>query len=104
MATGPPTHNRQFLGNHGSADVLGSLSDTSFGGNPVMAMALGMLTGVRRGMARDMLLTEIPIALRVDLYAVAALIGASIVVAGHLLHLSPVFAAIAGFSLCFGLR
>ena len=84
--------------------VAGSQKAVHFGLNPVMATALGMLTGVGGGMARDMLLAEIPTVLRADLYAVAALVGAAVVVAGHLLHLSPVYTAIAGFSLCFGLR
>jgi uncharacterized membrane protein YeiH len=84
--------------------VSGAQKALHFGLSPVMATALGMLTGVGGGMARDMLLTEIPTVLRADVYAVAALVGAAVVVAGHLLHVPPIFAAIAGFSLCFGLR
>ena len=53
-----------------------------------MAALLGMLTGIGGGMTRDVLLTEIPQVLRSDLYAVAALAGASIVVIGHMLGLS----------------
>lgn len=34
-------------------------------------------------MVRDVLLTEIPMMLRADLYAVTALMGAAVVVAGH---------------------
>jgi len=84
--------------------VSGAHKALHLGLNPVMATALGMLTGVGGGIARDVLLTEIPIVLRADLYAVAALMGAAVVAAGHLLHLPSVFVAIAGFSLCFGLR
>jgi len=55
-------------------------------------------------MMRDVLLMEIPQVLRSDLYAVAALAGASIVVLGHMLGLSYGISALAGGALCFGLR
>jgi len=42
--------------------------------------------------------------LRSDLYAVAALAGASIVVVGHALGLSYGISALAGGAVCFGLR
>lgn len=84
--------------------VSGAQKALHFGLNPVMATALGMLTGVGGGMARDVLLTEIPTVLRSDLYAVAALVGAAVVVVGDLLRLPTIFVATIGFSLCFGLR
>lgn len=55
-------------------------------------------------MARDVLVREIPTVLRTELYAVAALIGAAVVVIGSMLHLSSSVAATAGAVLCFGLR
>jgi uncharacterized membrane protein YeiH len=63
-----------------------------------------MLTGVGGGMTRDVLLSEIPQILRSDLYAVAALAGASIVVLGDILGLSYSLSALVGAALCFGLR
>ena len=56
------------------------------------------------GITRDVLLTEIPQVLRSDLYAVAALAGASIVVVGHMLGLSFGVSASVGGAVCFGLR
>ena len=53
-----------------------------------MAALLGMLTGIGGVVMRDVSLTEIPQVLRSDLYAVAALAGASTVVVGDLLGLS----------------
>jgi uncharacterized membrane protein YeiH len=53
-----------------------------------MAALLGMLTGIGGGMTRDVLLAEIPTVLRADLYAVAALAGATVVVIGAALRLS----------------
>jgi uncharacterized membrane protein YeiH len=63
-----------------------------------------MLTGIGGGMVRDILVMEIPTVLRTELYAVAALIGAAVVVLGRTLHLPASGAAIAGALLCFGLR
>jgi len=63
-----------------------------------------VLTGVGGGAARDILVTEIPIVLRADLYAVAALAGAAVVVLGHSLQLPSAVNVIVGAGLCFGLR
>src|SRR5271167_1340721 len=68
------------------------------------ATSLGMLTGIGGGMMRDVLLTEIPTVLRSELYAVAALAGAAVMVGGHLLHLPIMPVAIAGLAICFGIR
>ena len=84
--------------------VSGAEKALAFGLSPVMAALLGMLTGVGGGMLRDVLLAEIPAVLRRDLYAVAALLGAGIVVVGDLLGFPTVLTAIAGGLTCFGLR
>jgi len=84
--------------------VSGAQKALAYGLNPVMAALLGMLTGIGGGMARDILLAEIPTVLRADLYAVAALAGAAAVVIGNALRLPPIAMAIAGALLCFGLR
>jgi len=66
-----------------------------------------MLTGIGGGMMRDILLTEVPTVLRSEIYALAALAGAAVVVAGQLVPdggLPPSIAAIAGAVLCFGIR
>jgi uncharacterized membrane protein YeiH len=84
--------------------VAGAQKAIEFGLDPVMAALLGMLTGIGGGMMRDMLLTEIPLVLRSDLYAVAALAGASVVVIGDALDISYGVSAPAGAALCFGLR
>ena len=84
--------------------VSGAEKALTFGLSPVMAALLGMLTGIGGGVARDVLLSEIPAVLRSDLYAVAALAGAAVVVVGSLLHFSIVITALSGGLLCFGLR
>jgi uncharacterized membrane protein YeiH len=84
--------------------VSGTEKALVFGLNPVMAALLGMLTGIGGGMARDVLLAEVPTVLRSEIYAVAALAGAAVVVIGHVLLLPSMVATAAGAVLCFGLR
>jgi uncharacterized membrane protein YeiH len=84
--------------------VSGAEKALVYGLNPVMAALLGMLTGIGGGMLRDMLVREIPTVLRADLYALAALAGAAVVVIGHVLHVPPIAITIVGGVLCFALR
>jgi uncharacterized membrane protein YeiH len=84
--------------------VSGAHKALAYGLNPIMATLLGMVTGIGGGMARDILLTDIPVVLRADLYAVAALLGAGIVVGAHVLQLPAGPATLVGAALCFGLR
>jgi uncharacterized membrane protein YeiH len=84
--------------------VSGTQKALAFGLNPVMAALLGMLTGVGGGIVRDILLADIPTVLRADLYAIAALSGAAMVVIGDFLYLPPTATTIVGALLCFGLR
>jgi uncharacterized membrane protein YeiH len=84
--------------------VSGTQKALELGLNPIMAALLGMLTGIGGGMVRDLLLVEIPTVLRADLYAIAALSGAAVVVIGDLLGLPPTAGTIGGAALCFGLR
>jgi hypothetical protein len=76
----------------------------AFHAGPVAATLLGMLTGIGGGMVRDVLVREIPTVLRTELYAVAALIGAAVVVIGRVLHVPSAAPDTAGAVLCFGLR
>ncbi len=84
--------------------VSGAGKAIAFHASPVAATLLGMLTGIGGGMVRDVLVREIPTVLRTELYAVAALIGAALVVVGAMLHVPSGAAAAAGAVLCFGLR
>lgn len=84
--------------------VAGTQKALAFGLNPVMAALLGMLTGIGGGMMRDVLLTEIPAVLRSEIYAVAALAGATVVVIGQMLLLPSAIMAIIGAVLCFAIR
>jgi uncharacterized membrane protein YeiH len=84
--------------------VSGAQKALAFGLSPVMAALLGMLTGIGGGMTRDVLVAEVPQVLRSDLYAVAALAGAALVVVGDVADLPYGIPAVAGACLCFILR
>jgi uncharacterized membrane protein YeiH len=75
----------------------------AFHANPVAAILFGTLTGTG-GMVRDVLVGEIPTVLRTDIYALAALIGATILVGARALHLPSALASILGAVLCIGIR
>ena len=84
--------------------VTGTQKALGYGLHPAMAALLGMLTGIGGGMVRDVLVAEVPNVLRADLYAVAALAGAVVVVIGHLLGVAPLVTAVLGALICFSLR
>lgn len=84
--------------------VAGAQKALDYGLNPVMAALLGMLTGIGGGMLRDVLMADVPMVLRADLYAIAALAGASVVVAGHAMELPSAAVMFTGAVLCFVLR
>jgi len=71
---------------------------------PVAAVLFGTLTGIGGGMVRDVLVREIPTVLRTDIYALAALIGATVIVGARALDLPPYLASLIGAVLCFGIR
>ena len=84
--------------------VTGATKALDFGLGPAQAIILGAITGIGGGMFRDVLLREVPTVLRHDLYAIPALLGASVVVVAQTSGSdSPVFPVL-GVILCVGLR
>lgn len=84
--------------------VAGADKALAFHAGPVAATLLGMVTGIGGGMVRDVLVMEVPSVLRTELYAVAALLGAAVTVAGQRFGMSVHVAAPAGAILCITLR
>ncbi|MEO5565645.1 MAG: trimeric intracellular cation channel family protein [Luteimonas sp.] len=84
--------------------VTGATKALAAGLGPIGALLLGMLTGIGGGIARDILVARIPVVLRSDLYAVAALAGAAVVVLGHRLGWPQAPVLVLGASLVFFLR
>src|SRR5690349_24721287 len=72
--------------------VTGASKALQFGLGPVPAVLLGAITGVGGGMLRDVLLRQVPTVLREGLYAIPALLGATVlVVAQQVGSTHPVF-------------
>ncbi|GAN81584.1 trimeric intracellular cation channel family protein [Acidocella aminolytica] len=84
--------------------VAGTQKALDYGINWPMAAVLGMISGIGGGMVRDMLTAQVPTVLRADVYAVAALAGALVVVVGSSVGLQPILCALVGISLCVFLR
>lgn len=63
--------------------AAGTLKALDVGVPVVGACILGMVTGIGGGLLRDLLTGEIPLVLRRDIYAVAALAGAAAVTVGR---------------------
>lgn len=84
--------------------VAGTQKALDHGINWPMAAVLGMVSGIGGGMVRDVLTAQVPTVLRADIYAVAALAGALVVVAGGGVGLPPAAVALAGVALCVFLR
>lgn len=71
---------------------------------PLGAVVLGAITGVGGGVLRDVLLREIPVVLRSGLYAIPALVGATVVVVASESGVDHFSVPILGAAVCFAIR
>ncbi|WP_028110974.1 trimeric intracellular cation channel family protein [Ferrimonas futtsuensis] len=55
--------------------VIGAQKALSFGASPLIAVMMGVMTGVVGGMIRDVLCREVPLVLRKEIYATASILG-----------------------------
>ncbi len=84
--------------------VSGARKAIVFGHNYEVAVLLGMVTAVGGGVIRDILLDRVPVILKKEIYASAAMVGAAIVVAGDYLRYSRETVSAIAIVVCFGLR
>ncbi len=84
--------------------IAGTEKALNYKMSPFIAVLLGTVTGVGGGVIRDVFLAQVPMILRSDIYATAALAGSIIMVAGCKLGLTPARAAFLGGVTCFLLR
>jgi len=84
--------------------VLGTSKALDYGLSPFAATLLGMLSGIGGGVARDVLVARIPVVLKAELYAVAALVGGGVVALADVFDLPRTPAMAVGALVCFGLR
>jgi uncharacterized membrane protein YeiH len=103
----PPPGNALSL-----ADALGlalfSLSGAQIavaeGLSPIIAVLMGTITGVAGGVLRDVLCAEIPLILRRDIYATAAIAGISFYLTAEALGVPRLWAFALGTSVVVALR
>lgn len=84
--------------------VLGARVAQDAGLHWLIVMLMGTITGVAGGMLRDVLSAEVPLILRRDLYATAALAGAAVYLAVRQIALPELWAIVAGIGTVFLLR
>ena len=84
--------------------VFGAHKSLLFGHNAQVAIVLGIVSAVGGGVMRDVLLNRLPLILRKEIYASAALLAASVQVAGESLDLPMAWVSWCGIALCFLLR
>jgi uncharacterized membrane protein YeiH len=84
--------------------MAGAGKALEFGINPMIAVLMGVLTGVGGGTIRDVLMTRVPGILNTDIYASAALAGAAVMVIGLALKVPRTIAMTVVGVCCFVLR
>lgn len=84
--------------------VTGATKALAFGLGAGQAVILGAVTGVGGGTLRDVLIRQVPTVLKSDLYAVPALVGASVAVVTTEGHVYGVPAAFGAALSCFVVR
>ncbi|SDY47569.1 Uncharacterized membrane protein YeiH [Micromonospora pattaloongensis] len=84
--------------------VTGTLKALGAGVPAMGTCVIGMLTAIGGGLGRDLLTGEIPVVLRREIYAVAALVGSVTVVALHFTGYAGPAPLAAAALLVFGLR
>ncbi len=84
--------------------VAGAAKALDYEIKPFLAILMGTITGVGGGTIRDVFLARIPGILRADIYAVAALAGAAIMVIALRFGVPRAWAMAAGALSCFSFR
>lgn len=84
--------------------VTGAGKALQLGMGPAQAIIVGAITGVGGGTVRDVMVRQVPTVLRSDLYAIPALIGATVVVVATELGIDGPAAPVGAAGLCFAIR
>lgn len=84
--------------------VTGARKALIYGHNFEVAILVGMITAVGGGILRDVLLNRVPVVFEKEIYASAALLGASVMVLGQYFEFLAEWAFLLGFLICFIVR
>jgi uncharacterized membrane protein YeiH len=84
--------------------VAGTQKALNAGLNASASVGIGMLTAIGGGVARDVLVREIPVVLHREIYATAAIAAAIVVVVGDEWNFNQSAVAVVGIVLAFSIR
>lgn len=84
--------------------VTGATKAAELGFGPAQAVLVGVITGVGGGTLRDVMVRRVPTVLSSELYAIPALLGATVVVAAHAAGAEGGVSSVAAALLCFVVR
>lgn len=84
--------------------VVGAEKAMEAGTGSFIAIVMGVITATFGGVVRDVLGGEVPVILRKEIYASAALAGSAAFVGGIMAGLPPAAATLAGFAICLSIR
>jgi uncharacterized membrane protein YeiH len=71
---------------------------------PFAAVGIGVIAAIGGGVLRDILLREIPVVLRKEIYAVASVVGAIVVVVGSKLDVERTLRSLTAIAIVFAVR
>jgi uncharacterized membrane protein YeiH len=84
--------------------VLGASKALALTGDPVLAVTLGVVTAVVGGILRDVVCNEIPLILKREIYATAAMVGALVYCLGVGLSIREELSLLIGGISAFAVR
>ncbi|MBI1233111.1 MAG: trimeric intracellular cation channel family protein [Alphaproteobacteria bacterium] len=84
--------------------VIGAQAGLEAGAHWTIALLTGVMSAAFGGLIRDIIVNDVPLLLKEDVYALAALAGAAAYVAALALGIGPSFAAVGGAVFAFVLR
>lgn len=84
--------------------ALGARTALDSGAGPAVAVLMGTMSATFGGLIRDVVCTETPLLLRREIYATAAAIGATALIAARASGLSDAGATTLGIALAFAIR
>ncbi len=84
--------------------LVGVQKGLAFGFSPGMCVALGTITGVFGGILRDVLLNNVPLIFRKEIYASAAILGAVSFFGFQAIGMSPTLSEIVAIALIVAIR
>lgn len=85
-------------------NVMGLQKALTYGASPLIAIALGTMTGVFGGLIRDVICREIPLVLKGELYATACIAGGACYAVLSILGFSTMLCMAVGFVITLSIR